>query len=168
MKQPLSKKVISEQDVITASYQEGEETVSPTVSVAEEHDLQTVQVKGDYNEGQSKNTAEPDHYEYLDLTGFDRDENPTNFGTNDDFRSNVNLNSLLDNLGDVAHTAMERRDTEDVLDSTPISKEQVVGLTTPMVTVSGFPPLDSASPTSEPLQGDHSIDQTLQSPSKRR
>ena len=47
----------------------------------------------------------------------DRDEIPTNFGTNDDFLSNVNLNSLLDNLSDVAHTATESRDLEDALES---------------------------------------------------
>ena len=78
--------------MITVSDQEGEETFAPGVSVAEEHDLQNVQVEGDYNEGSSKNTVEPNQFEVLDLTGFDRDEIPTNFGTNDDFLSNVNLN----------------------------------------------------------------------------
>lgn len=121
-----SEKVISEGDVISVSDQEGEETVAPAVSVAEEHDLQIVQVEGDYNERSSKNTAEPNQYEDLDLTDFDRDESPTNFGTNYDFLPNVNLNSLLDNLSDVAHTATESRDTEDILESTPIITEQVV------------------------------------------
>ena len=42
-----SEKVISEGDVIIVSDQEGEVTVSPNVSVAEEHDLQSVHVEID-------------------------------------------------------------------------------------------------------------------------
>ncbi|KAL7597760.1 hypothetical protein Lser_V15G25577 [Lactuca serriola] len=112
-KHTSSEKVISEGDVIIVSDQEGEETAAPVVSVAEEHDLQDVQVEGAYNEGSSKNTAEPNQFEDLNLTGFDKDDILANFGTNDDFLANINLNSLLDNLSDVAHTATESRDSED-------------------------------------------------------
>ena len=66
-----SKRVISEGDVVTISDQEGEEAKSHDVSVVEEHNLQNVQIEGDYNEGSSKNTAQPNQFEDLDLTGFD-------------------------------------------------------------------------------------------------
>ena len=137
--------------MITVSDQEGEETVTPNVSVAEEHDLRSVQVESDYKEGSSKNATETDQYEDLDLTGFDRDEIPTNFRCNEDFLSNVNLNTLLDNNSDVAHRITEIRDSDDVLESTLVTTDQVVDTTNPMVTVSGIPLLNVVSPTTEPL-----------------
>ena len=108
--------------MITVSDQEGEETAAPTVAVVEEHVLRLVHIESDYNEGSSVNATEAEQFEDLDLTGFDRDEIPPNFGSNDDFLSNVNLITLLDNISDVTLPATEIRDTEDVLDSRPISK----------------------------------------------
>ena len=49
-----------------------------------------------------------------------------------------------------------------------MSSDEVVNSTAPTVIVSGIPPLDVASPTFEPLQGDFLTDQTLQPSSKRR
>ena len=65
--------------MILVSDKEGEETTDTDVSVAEEHDLQSVQVEGDYNKGSSKKPNEDQPYEDLDLTGFDKDEIPISF-----------------------------------------------------------------------------------------
>ena len=75
---------------------------------------------------------------------------------------------LLDNLHDVAYPTTEIRDSDDVLESTPLTTEQVVDTITPMVTVSGIPPLDIVSPTTEPLQSDNTTTQISQPPPKRR
>ena len=90
------------------------------------HDLTSVQVQSDFNKKSLKSGTETDLYEDLDLSGFDKDEIPLNFGINEDFLSNDNLNSLLDNINDVAHPATEIRDSDDILKSTPLTTEQVV------------------------------------------
>ena len=58
-------------------------------------------------------------YEDLDLTGFDNDEIPLNFGSNEDFMTIESLDKLLDNVDEVAHPAIETREEEDVLEATP-------------------------------------------------
>ena len=65
----------------------------------------------------------------------------TNFGSNDDFLSNFNLNTLLDNISDVAHPVTKIRDSDDVLESKPVTTDQVLDTTTPKVTVSVIPTL---------------------------
>lgn len=125
-----SERVISEDDVITVSdHAEEEDTPAPNAQIGEEHNLTSVHVQSDYNEGLSKSRTETDLYE--------------------DFMTGENLNLLLDNINDVAHPTTEIREAEDVLEVMPPTTNQVAETKIPMVTVSGIPLLDVDSPTSD-------------------
>ena len=58
-------------------------------------------------------------YEDLDLTGFENDEIPLNFGSNEDFMTGESLEKLLDNVDEVAHPTTETREEDNVLEATP-------------------------------------------------
>ena len=79
-----------------------------------------------------------------------------------------NLDKLLDNVDEVAHLATETREENDVLEATPTTTNPSAEIATPMVTVSGIPPLDVVLPTSEPVESDHTATQASPPPSKRR
>ncbi|KAL7599671.1 hypothetical protein Lser_V15G25567 [Lactuca serriola] len=111
-----------EDDVITASEKE-EERVPSVAIVAEEHDqLTNVEVQSDYDDGEKDDDEkdefeestmqnavvnddeedEDDLYHDIDLSGFDKDDIPLDFESNECFLTNVELNTFFDNINDVA------------------------------------------------------------------
>ncbi|XP_023751994.1 uncharacterized protein LOC111900354 [Lactuca sativa] len=157
-----SERVISE-DVITVSDQDDDEAQATVAHVAEEHELQPVHVQSDYNEG-SGNDKEV--FEDVDLTGFDNDDIPLNFGSNDEFMTGEDLDNLLEDDDEVAHTTTETREKEDVLLAAPPVSNPSAEIANPMVTVSGIPPLDDVLPTSTPMESDHHTTQDSPPPTK--
>lgn len=103
--------IISEVDVILVSDHE-DDVVRPIEIVDEEHELHSVQVESDYNEGATEDTTENevdvgDSFTDLDHIGFENDDISLNFGGNENFLSKEDLDTFFDNIHDVAHPATE-------------------------------------------------------------
>ena len=117
--------VISEEDVIPVSDHE-DDAIALVAIVDEEHDLHFVHVENDFNEGAMEDATEnegddDDSFNDIDLSCFDKYDISLNYGGNDNFFSNEDLDSFFDNICDVAHPATEIRESEDVLETTPPS-----------------------------------------------
>ena len=130
-------------------------------------------VESDYNEGTMEDATENegddvDSLNDLDLSGYDMDNIPLNFGGNDNFLSNEDLDLFFDNIYDVAYPATEIRDTEDVLETTPPTSNQMADTTTPKEKTSGIPPLEDVIPTTEPSVSKLLTTQTSQPPLESR
>ncbi|KAL7617903.1 hypothetical protein Lser_V15G04026 [Lactuca serriola] len=82
LSEPTSSERVSSEFIITVSDHENNETPYPKVQVDGEHELQYVQVQSNYNEGTK---IDDEGLEDVDLTGFDKDDIPLNFGSNDDY-----------------------------------------------------------------------------------
>ena len=98
-------------------------------------------IDSDYSEGTmavltETKEGEDISLENIDLSGFDKDDIPINFGVND---------NLLPN--DVAHQAIEIREKEDVRETTPPTSIQIADNSIPVDTSSGIPPLDNVVPS---------------------
>ncbi|KAL7584784.1 hypothetical protein Lser_V15G45844 [Lactuca serriola] len=111
--------------------------------------------------------AQVDGFEDVDLTGFDKDDIQMNFGSNDDFLTEVNLDNLLDNVNEVVHVTTETREEEDVFVVAPPVSNPEAEIATPMVTISGIPSLDTVLPTSMPMEDDLTATQATPPPNKR-
>ncbi|KAL7606622.1 hypothetical protein Lser_V15G16590 [Lactuca serriola] len=91
LSEPTSSERVSSEFIITASEHEDNETPDPNARVDDEHELQSVQVQSNFDEGTG---IDDEGLKDVDLTGFDKDDIPLNFGSNDDYLNEVNLDSL--------------------------------------------------------------------------